>query len=166
MEKKLQPLKNKLLLFFFFVLSVGIFAQTLVNYPLNNNLSPDFGPNASITPSNLEYFDPPSTTPITNTQHALGHLDYYNSGDYLQFSFNLPANDDVTLQVTAGTAVFLSTATGNIQIFAQIGTAPEVLLEQQNLAASGFLDSDDISFSLPLSNGQNTSIPVKIRIVG
>ena len=67
MEKKLQPLKNKLLLFFFFVLSVGVFGQTLVNYPLNNNLSPDFGPNASITPANLQYFDPPSTTPITNT---------------------------------------------------------------------------------------------------
>jgi len=166
MEKKLQPLKNKLLLFFFFVLSAAFFAQTLVNYPLNNSLTANAGPDASIAPASLQYFDPPSTTPITNTQHALGYLDYNNSGDYLQFNFNLPANDDVTLQVTAGTAVFLSTATGNIQIFAQIGTAPYVLLEEQNLAASGFLDSDDISFSLPLSNGQNTSIPVKIRIVG
>ena len=170
MEKKLQPLKNKLLLFFFFVLSVGVFGQTLVNYPLNNNLSPDFGPNASITPANLQYFDPPSTTPITNTQHALGHLDYYNSGDYLQFSFTLPANDNVTLQVNAGTAVLLSSVTGNIQIYAQIGSSPEVLLQQQNLnAASSFfqwVDTSDVSFSLPLVNTQSSAVPVKIRIVG
>lgn len=170
MEKKLQPLKNKLLLFFFFVLSVGVFGQTLVNYPLNNNLNPDAAPDASITPTTLEYFDPPSTTPITNTQHAFGYLDYNNSGDYLQFNFNLPANDNVTLQVNAGTAVFLSSVTGNIQIYAEIGSSPPVLLAQQNLnAASSFfqwVDTSNISFSIPLSNTQASALPMKIRIVG
>lgn len=166
MKKHLLFLKNQMILLSILLISAGVFGQTLVNYPLDNNLNLNTGPDASITPISLQYFDPPSTTPITNTQHALGYLDYNNSGDYLQLNFNLPANDDVTLQVTAGTAVFLSSATGNIQIWAEIGTAPAVLLEQQNLAASGFLDSDDISFSLPLSNVQSTSIPVKIRIVG
>lgn len=170
MKKQLHLLKSRFFGLLFLMWSAAFFAQTLVNYPLNNNLSPDFGPNASITPATLQYFDPPSTTPITNTQHAFGHLDYYNSGDYLQFNFNLPANDNLTLQVTAGTAVFLSSVNGNIQIYAQIGSSPEVLLQQQNLnAASSFfqwVDISDVSFSLPLVNTQSSAVPVKIRIVG
>ena len=57
MEKKLQPLKNKLLLFFFFVLSVGVFGQTLVTYNFNNNLGATT-PNAGIVPYTLDYYDP------------------------------------------------------------------------------------------------------------
>ena len=163
-------MKTNIFSFFFFILSVGVFGQTLVNYPLNNNLNPNVGPDASITPTTLEYFDPPSTTPITNTQHAFGHFDYNNSGDYLQLDFNLPANENLTLQVTAGTAIFLSSVTGNIQIWEQRGSSPFVLLQQQDLNAANpnfpWIDISDISFSLPLSNTQSSAVPVKIRIVG
>lgn len=73
MEKKLQPLKNKLLLFFFFVLSVGVFGQTLVNFPFTNTpagngLNPDFVdpsydgvtlpvPSLTYGPSTVQYFN-------------------------------------------------------------------------------------------------------------
>lgn len=169
MKTILLQLKKQLTFITLLFISVGTFAQTLVNYPLDNNLNANAGPDASITPVSLQYYDPPSTTPSATTNHAFGYLNYRNSGDYLQFNFNLPANDNVTLQVNAGTAVFLSAISGNIQIYTQIGTAPETL-QQQNLNASSSLfswfDSDNISFSLPISNPQASAVPVKIRIVG
>lgn len=67
MKKQLHLLKRRIFGLLFLLCSAAFFAQTLVNYPLNNNLNPDFAPNASITPANLQYFDPPSTTPITNS---------------------------------------------------------------------------------------------------
>ena len=169
MKTNLLQLKKQLTFIILLFISVGITGQTLVNYPLDNNLNPNAGPDASITPVSLRYYEPPNTTPSATTNHALGYLNYKNSGDYLQFNFNLPANDNVTLQVNAGTAVFLSAISGNIQIYTQIGTAPETL-QQQNLNASSSLfswfDSDNISFSLPISNPQASAVPVKIRIVG
>lgn len=170
MKTKLHFLNSRFYALLLLLFSTGIFAQTLVNYPLNNNLNPDAGPDASITPTFLRYYEPPSTTPSTTTNHALGYLNYRNSGDYLQFNFNLPANDNVTLQVNAGTAVFLSAISGNIQIYAQIGAGPEILLQQQDLNAASsifsWVDLDNVSFSLPISNPQAVAVPVKIRIVG
>lgn len=146
------------------LISAVIFSQTLVNYPLNSNLSPNPAPVVGLNPT-LQYFDPPSTTPVPNPNHYFGFLNFENSGDFLQFNFDVAANEDITVKVTAGTAVFLSSISGNIQIFCQVGTDLETKLDEQNLSASGFIDLDNISFSLAVPQAAVPS-RIKIRIVG
>lgn len=146
------------------MISAVIFSQTLVNYPLNSNLSPNPAPVVGLNPT-LQYFDPPSSTPVPNPNHYFGYLNFENSGDFLQFNFDVAANEDITLKVTAGTAVFLSSISGNIQIFCQVGTDLETKLDEQNLSASGFIDLDNISFSLAVPQAAVPS-RIKIRIVG
>lgn len=146
------------------LISAVIFSQTLVNYPLNSNLSPNPAPVVGLNPT-LQYFDPPSTTPVPNPNHYFGFLNFQNTGDFLQFNFDVAANEDITLKVTAGTAVFLSSISGNIQIFCQVGTDLETKLDEQNLSASGFIDLDNISFSLAVPQAAVPS-RIKIRIVG
>ena len=146
------------------LISAVIFSQTLVNYPLNSNLSPNPAPVVGLNPT-LQYFDPPSTTPVPNPNHYFGFLNFENSGDFLQFNFDVAANEDITVKVTAGTAVFLSSISGNIQIFCQVGTDLETKLDEQNLSASGFIDLDNISFSLAVPQATVPS-RIKIRIVG
>ena len=164
MKKQLLFLIRRITLFLLIIISAVTFAQTLVNYPLNNNLNANPAPVVGLNPL-LQYFDPPSTVAIPNPNFYFGHLNFEKSGDFLQFSFDVAANEDMTLKVNAGTAVFLSSISGNIQIMCQVGSAPETELDKKNLSASGFLDADNVSFSLAVPQAVVAS-RIKIRIIG
>lgn len=169
MKTNLLLLRKQVSVIFLLFISVGIFGQTLVNYPLDNNFNPNPVPVAGLNPS-LKYFDPPSPTPINNPNHYFGHVDFANSGDFLELSFDVAANEDIKLQVNAGTAVLLSKVTGKIQIYHQVDNGPSNLLSEQNLNANAtgffqFFDATNISFDIPLVP---TAAParIKIKIIG
>lgn len=93
MITKLQPLKNKLFLFFFLMLSIGVFGQTtLVNYQFNNNLNPDAG---AIGSPNLSYHE--NGGAIKTPAYDSNMLRTSDGGDYLELTINTTGRSGIVL---------------------------------------------------------------------
>ena len=166
MEKKLQPLKNKLLLFFFFVLSGIVFSQNLVRYPLSSNLVPAEGPAAGMQIPGVDmikYMDPPNQ--ITPTNYTWGYLNFDNDDDEVVLTFDASNYQGMSVQFTAGLGVIgLGGSTGNVKVYLKIGDGTEIELDQANVSAS-FFGVDTHDFAPALTGADNEPL-VQIRIVG
>ncbi|SIS45009.1 Por secretion system C-terminal sorting domain-containing protein [Kaistella chaponensis] len=165
MKTILLQLKKQLTFIILLFISVGIMGQTLIAYPLNNNLNSNVGP-IGITNPSINYYDPPT---VAAPNFLFNHLLFQNNLDEVRFSFTAPTpyNDGLILQLhTTIAGAGFGSISANIQIFMQVDSQPETKIDEKNLTAGIFIaggDSDD--FSVPLT-GINVSSQVKIRIVG
>lgn len=141
MEKKLQPLKNKLLLFFFFIFSVGVFGQTLVNFPFTNTptgngLNPDV-----VDPSYDGVTLPvPSLTygPSTVNYFNNNMLEFVSEGDYLTMSINTTGKSGMTLSFYGIADLSFFSFWANVIVEANVGTASAFIeLDTFNVTESG-----------------------------
>jgi len=161
MIKKLQPLKNKLLLFFFFVLSLGAFGQTLVTYNFNDDLNPT-GANAGLNPLSLGYYN--SSNQGSTPLYYASRLRFRNSGDQVILKFNGTNFGGLNVSFTAWSGTFIGQINGDIKIYLTVGSGTEVLLDEHNFNQFAFgWDEENFSINIPTADYQSD---VQIRIEG
>ncbi|MGV8914048.1 MAG: choice-of-anchor D domain-containing protein [Kaistella sp.] len=165
MKTILLLLRNGIFSICFMLVSGISFGQTLIGYPLTDNLNTNVGP-IDITNPTIGYYDPPNIDPPI---FFLNHLLFQNNLDEVRFSFNAPAlySDGIILQFhTTIAGLGFGSISGNIKVFMQVDNLPETLIDEETLNANVFIAGrKTYDFSTPLT-GLNVNSQVKIRIVG
>lgn len=156
----LSNMHKKLFGFLFLLMSFGVWGQTLVNYPFNNNLDPNIGPATTLNPI-LKYYDPPLE--ITPTDYTSGYLNFMNNGDEIRLTFDATNFSGLTVNLKERFRLF-GFGSANIKVYLKVGTNPETLINNQDFGVFIFADHQrNITVPIPSADNQPN---VTIRIVG
>lgn len=145
----------------FVLIAAHLQGQTLVNYPLTQNLNPNAGPAPGLNPT-LKYFDPP--VQVNPTDYSGSYLNFMNNGDEVQFSFDASNYSNLTVGFKGALGVFFAFASADIQVYLKIGNGAETQIANESFSAV-FFGTDSHSFSLPIPTADHQS-NVRIRITG
>lgn len=164
MITKLQPLKNKLFLFFLLICSAGIFGQTtLVNYQFNNNLNPDATP-APIGNPILKYYNNSNNevTPSYNNNRL--HLISNKENHYIELTINTTGRENLIVSWKGEySGALLGNAEWTLQTFNGTNWVNEYVmgLNWLNNSRTG-------SVELPAyyNNNANSKIRIKATTIG
>lgn len=141
-------------------MSIGVWGQTLVQYPLNSDFTPNIGPATGLNPI-LKYYDPPIEIPLANVGFSNNWMNFNNNGDRLVLTFDATMYEGLSVEFSA--RLWAIAASANIKLYMQIGSSPEVLLEERSFLSVLF--PANASFSQPL-NGADQQSNVSIIIEG
>lgn len=108
-------MKSKILSFVLLWCVGFLSAQTILQYPLSNNFTPNVGPPAGMNPTTSYYQNP---------NWLLGYLTYSNN-DYLDLNFDATNLEDMSVEFTAN-LLALGKSWANYKVYLTVGSnAPE-----------------------------------------
>lgn len=161
MKRTLSPIAVSFFGLLFVLIAANLQGQTLVNYPLTQNLNPNSGPAPGLNPT-LQYFDPP--VQVNPSDYSGGYLNFMNNGDEVQFSFDATNYSNLTVGFKGALGVVFAMASADIKVYLKIGNGTETQIASRSFSAI-FLGGDSHQFSLPIPSADHQP-HVRIRITG